>query len=278
MNPFFTFLVQPLANGLILFYRLLGSDIGLAIIGFTLFLRFILSPLNKPYMESMKKMRDLAPQLAKLKERHKNDKIKLAQAQADLYKENRLNPGAGCLPYILQIVVLIAFFNVFSLALGINANPTEEFNKLLYDPLKFAPGTELNTKFLYFNVTHPDVFRIPGVPFDLPGPLLLLSALLQFVSAKVSLPYVKIAEGAAKKTTNESDDAQVAMQKSMIYMFPVFTVLVGIKFASGLALYWLVFSITQTYQQVKSQGWGEMSPLISKLQLLYSSYLKKPSK
>lgn len=268
MDIFTAFLVQPLANGLILFYRLLGNNMGLAIIGFTLFLRFVLNPLNKPYMESMKKMRDLAPQLEKVKEKFKGDKLKLAQAQAELYKQNKINPGAGCLPYLLQIVILIAFFNVFSKTLIVGVDPTSEFNKLLYSALKFGGDQSINTNFLYFNITHPDTITIPGIAFALPGPLLLLSAILQFLSAKVSIPYVKAAEGAAKKTPSQTDDMQVSMQKSMIYMFPLMTIIVGMKFASGLALYWLVFSVTQTYQQVKSQGWGELSPFIRKLKLI----------
>jgi YidC/Oxa1 family membrane protein insertase len=270
MNIFVIFFVQPLANGLILFYRLLGENMGLAIIGFTFFLRFILNPLNKPYMESMKKMRDLAPELEKVKVKFKDDKLKLAQAQAELYKQNKVNPGAGCLPYILQIVILIAFFNVFSRTLVVGTDTTTSFNNLLYPQLRFGEGQSINTNFLYFNITHPDTFKIPGISFALPGPLLILAALLQFLTAKISLPYIKIEEGAAKRTSDQTDDMQVSMQKSMIYMFPLMTIMVGMKFASGLALYWLVFSSTQIYQQVRSQGWGELSPFIHKLKLVKS--------
>src|SRR4030065_2451800 len=99
MNIFTTILIQPLANGLIVFYKIMGGNMGLAIIGFSIFLKFILSPLTKPYMESMKKMKDVAPLLNKLKKKHSGDKVKLAQAQAELYKQKGVNPGAGCLPY-----------------------------------------------------------------------------------------------------------------------------------------------------------------------------------
>ena len=117
MEIFTILLIQPLANGLILFYKVLGANMGVAIIAFSLFLRFILNPLTRPYMESMRKMKEVAPQLEKLKRKHK-EKVKLAQAQAELYKQKGVNPGAGCLPYLLQIVVLIAFFNVFTRTLS----------------------------------------------------------------------------------------------------------------------------------------------------------------
>jgi len=268
MNIFTTLLLQPLANGLILFYRVLGQNMGLAVIAFSLFLRFILNPLTKPYMESMSKMKELAPELEKLKERHKGDKIKIAQAQADFYKEKKINPGAGCLPYLLQIVILIAFFNVFTITLSSPANTTENFNKLLYSPLKFSGNETLNTRFLYFDVTRPDTFALPGITFNLPGPLLLLAALAQFASAKMMAPYTKTQGAVAKKTPGKEDDIQVAMQKSMVYTFPVITILIGMKFASGLALYWLVFSLSQVYQQARTQGWGGLTPLLLRFKLL----------
>jgi len=244
---------------------------GLAIIFFTLFLRFVLNPLTKPYMDSMKKMKDLAPALSKIKEKHAGDKVKLAQAQADLYKQNKVNPSAGCLPYLLQIVVLIAFFNVFSRTLYPKVDTVASFNKLLYKPLQFSQDYTLNTKFLYFDVKVPDLLKLPFLPFSIPGPLLLASALIQFVSAKVSAPMIKEEEKLAKKTKSDTDDMQVAMQKSMVYTFPLMTLVIGYQFPSGLALYWLVFSLTQTYQQVRSQGWGALSSFVKRIGLVKST-------
>lgn len=242
---------------------------GLAIIGFSVFLRYALNPLTKPYMESMKKMKDIAPSLDKLKKKYKDDKVKLTKAQADLYKSKGINPGAGCLPYLLQIVVLIAFFNMFNKTLS-SENPTVAFNSLLYNPLRFPDGEIINTGFLGMDMTKPAVFQIPGIDFNIPGPLLILSALAQFVSAKIMAPYEKVQEKIAKKTPEASDDFQVGMQKSMIYMFPLMTLFIGLRFPSGLALYWLVFSVFQAYQQYRSQGWGGMTPWIIKLGLLKS--------
>ena len=271
MNIFTTLLIQPLANGLIAFYKLLGGNMGLAIIAFSLFLRIVLSPLTKPYMESMKKMKELAPNLEKLKAKYSGDKVGLAKAQADFYKEKGVNPGAGCLPYLLQIVVLIAFFNVFTRTLSPDGDLASRFNELLYTPLKFAEGVVVNTKFLYFDVTRPDVFRLAGLPFPLPGPVLLLAALVQLFSAKMMMPYVEAEKKIAKKTKGVTDDLQVVMQSSTIYTFPLFTIIFGISFASGLALYWLMFSLSQAYQQYRSSGWGGLTPWLKKLGLIKSA-------
>lgn len=270
MNIFNIILIQPLTNGLMLFYKVLGANMGLAIIGFSVFLRFLLNPLTKPYMQSMKKMKEFEPQLAKLKKKYQGDNKKMLEAQSEFYKQKGINPGAGCLPYLLQIVVLIALFNVFTQALGANVNGIDKFNQLLYSPLKFAQGETLNTKFLYMDVTKPDVFKVSGLPFPLPGPILILAAAVQFVSAKMMAPIVKVEEKIAKKTKGAADDFQVAMQQSMTYTFPLFTIIFGLSFPSGLALYWLLFSLFQAVSQYQTSGWGSLSPFISKLGLLKS--------
>src|SRR3989344_4639742 len=167
MNIWQTLLIQPLANGIIVFYRILGGNMGLAIAGFSLFLRFILNPLTKPYMNSMKRMKDIAPHIDKLKKRHGKDKVKFAQAQAELYKQKGINPGAGCVPYLLQIVVLIAFFSVFTRVLAASGDAAK-LNQTLYAPLQFSQGEVLNTKFLYLNLTTPDAYKFSALPIKIP--------------------------------------------------------------------------------------------------------------
>lgn len=268
VNPFDLILVQPLANGLVFFYRVLGNNLGLAIIAFSLVLRLISSPLTKPYMESMKKMKEYGPQLAKLKEKHKDSKEKYLKAQTDFYKEKGINPGAGCLPYLLQIAIFIALFQVFNRVLVDGGDIVSRFNNLLYEPFKFAQDTIINTHFLYLDLLKPDTFNISGFPFPAPGPILFLAAFFQFVSAKMAVPYVEIEKKIVKKTDTPADDMAVAMQSSAIYTFPLMTLFIGIRFASGLALYWLLFSLYQLIQQYRSSGWGGLTPWMKKLHLL----------
>jgi YidC/Oxa1 family membrane protein insertase len=239
---------------------------GFAIVAFSIFLRFILYPLTRPYMESMKNMKKYSKELDKLKKKHKGDRKMQMSAQADFYKEKGINPSAGCLPYLLQIVVLIAFFGVFSRVLSSSQDAAANFNALVYEPLKFTQNEQINTHFLYLDVTKPDT--ITGIlPFALPGPMLILSALAQFLSAKMAAPYVEVEEKIAKKTKGEADDMAVAMQSSMIYTFPLITLLIGLNFASGLVLYWLVFSGVQVYIQYRSSGWGGLTPWVKKIGL-----------
>lgn len=265
MNIFNILLVQPLINGLFLFYKVLGQNLGIAILTFSVFLIFALRPLTKPYLESMKKIKALEPQLAKLKKKYGDDKTKMAQAQAELYKQNKINPAAGCLPYLLQFAILIALFNVFTTALSSDGNVMSKVDELLYPALKFADTQTLNTQFLYLDLSKPDSFHVSGIPFALPGLFLILSGIAQFLSAKVTVPYIAAEASAAKKTKSETDDMQVAMQQSMTYMLPLMTLIFGLNFPSGLALYWLVFSVINVWQQVSMSGWGSLTPAINLL-------------
>lgn len=255
-------ITPALINGLIFFYKYLGQNLGVAVILFSVFLIFVLRPLTKPYMESMKKIREMEPQLAKLRKKFGSDKLKLSQAQAELYKQNKINPTAGCLPYILQFIVLIALFGVFTKVFA-NGQSVQNINDQLLPFLKFSQNETINTKFLYMDISKPDVFHIPGITFGLPGLFLILATLAQFLSVKITSPYIKKEEQIAKKTKNETDDTQVMMQKSMIYMMPAMTIIFGLKLPSGLALYWLVYSLVTVWQQISMSGWGSLTPTVS---------------
>lgn len=269
MNIFVLLLVQPLTNGLFLFYKFLGQNLGVAILVFSIALIFALRPLTKPYMESMKKIKALEPQLAKLKAKFGTDKVKMSQAQAELYKQNKINPAAGCLPYLLQFAILIALFNVFTTALSSDGSASLKVNALLYPAIKFSENHVLNTRFLYLDISKPDVFHIPGVPFAIPGLFLVLATISQFLSVKITAPYLDAEEKIAKKTKSGTDDMQVAMQQSMTYTLPLMTLFFGLKFPSGLALYWLVFSVVNVWQQVGISGWGSLTPVVNKLTSLF---------
>ena len=266
---FATILTQPLTNGLILFYKILGQNMGLAILGFGALLFLISNKLTKPQMEAMKKMKLYEKELAALKARHKDDKQKLMVAQADFYKEKGINPGAGCLPMILQLVLLFAFFNVFTRVLGASGDAVK-LNNTLYAPLKFEAGQTLNTRFLYLNLTQPDAYKFDWFPTKLPGPILILAALLQFISAKITAPFIERQKKVAKKTPETTDDMQVSMQQSMVYTFPLMTIVFGLNFPSALAIYWLLFSVLQAWRQYKSAGWGGLTPFVARLGLLKS--------
>lgn len=85
-------------------------NFGLAIIIFTLIIKFLLYPMTAKQTKSMKAMQDLQPEMEKIKEEYEDDKEKQQQEMMKLYKENNVNPAAGCLPMILQLLILIPLY------------------------------------------------------------------------------------------------------------------------------------------------------------------------
>lgn len=257
MNPWFTLLYQPLVNALILLYKILGNNLGLAIIVLTLVIRSLLIPLTKPSLEAAKKIKALAPELEKLKKKYKKNKQALAQAQIELYRKHGVNPSAGCLPQIIQILILIALFQAFNQVLRPDGDIIEKLNKILYPSLQLIKVKAINTRFLYLDLTKPDFIQLPfhfnllNLKIDkLPGIFLLAAAITQFLSSRLMMPVVKSEEEKAKKTPQQEDDLTTMMQKQMLYMMPLMTLIIGFRFPSGLVLYWLTFSLFMFIQQL----------------------------
>lgn len=255
-----TALFYPLLNLLMWLYKLTGN-FGWAVISLTVGLRAIMTPLVWNSMKAMKKQQELAPELAKLKLEYKDKKQELMTAQAELYKKNGINPASGCLPQILQIVVLIALFNAFNMVL--NTPPAELVSKLnptLYSFNKLAENTQVSPWFYSINMVKPDLINIPGIKFALPGVLVLLSALIQFLSSKMMM--------AENPTKADPDDVMASTSEQMIYMFPIMTIIFAYQFPAGLVLYWTVFSLVSGVQQYYATGWGGLTPWIKRLGLL----------
>lgn len=260
MNLWFTLLYQPLVNALVFLYKILGQNFGWAIIGLTLALRSALLPLTLPSLKMTQKIKEIQPELEKLKKKHKNDKQGFAQAQLKLYQKHNINPASGCLPWIVQIVVLIALYRAFNNVLRPNGDMIGQLNKILYPFLTLSKEVILNTRFFYLDLTKPDLI---GLPFKLnlgilklekiPGIFLIAAAATQFFSSKLMLPRVREAEKLSKKTPEKEDDMAVTMQKQMVYMMPLFTIFIGFSFPSGLVLYWTTFSAFMLIQQLYSR-------------------------
>ena len=245
---FYTLLYQPLLNGLIFFYKIFGN-LGWAIIVLTVLIRFLLIPLTLPSLKAAGKLKEIAPELEKLKNKYADDKQKFTQAQLEIYKKHKINPAAGCLPQIIQLVILIALYQAFAKVLHSDEDIITKLNEVLYSFLKLPAETVINTRFFYLDLAKPDVFRLPGFSFPLPGFFLLGAALIQFLSSKMMQPSAKVAQEEAKETPTTQDDLAAAMQTQMLYLFPLMTILIGFSFPSGLVLYWLVFSVFTAIQQ-----------------------------
>lgn len=260
-------LYQPLVNALIFLYQVLFHNFGLAIIVLTAAIRLLLVPLTLPALRASQKIRELTPELEKLKKKYAQDRQKFVQAQMELYRRHGANPAAGCLPQIVQLVILIALYQAFAQVLRADGDIIRKLNQILYSSLQLPAETIINTKFFYLDLNKPDVFRLPGFSFPLPGLFLITAALIQFLSSKMMQPAVVLSQKKAAKTPAKTDDMATAMQSQMLYLFPLMTIFIGYSFPSGLILYWLVFSIFTAIQQYLVSGWGGLEPWLKKLKI-----------
>ncbi|MBF0275253.1 MAG: membrane protein insertase YidC [Nitrospinae bacterium] len=96
---------------------------GWSIIILTILIKILFYPLTKKSFNSMKRMKELTPQLKIIQERYKDDRQKLSEEMMSLYRTNKVNPMGGCLPMILQIPVFIALYNVLLVSIEIKGAP-----------------------------------------------------------------------------------------------------------------------------------------------------------
>lgn len=250
MNIFKILLDQPILNLLVIFYNIFFSNLGLAIIALTALVRLALIPLTNPQLKSAQLMQQLNPELENLKKKFKDDKQKLMQAQMELYKKHGVNPAAGCLPQILQLIILLSLYRTFNQVIRPDgASVVENINKSLYSFVSLPSGAHLNLSFLYLDLSRPDLIRIPGF-VALPGVFVILATLFQFLSSKLMMPTVKVEEKEVQVTEKKSDDLAVSMQKQMLYLFPAMTLIFGYTMPSGVILYWFIFSLFSYVQQL----------------------------
>lgn len=258
-----TILFQPLINALFALYRVFGN-MGVAIVFLTVFIRVCLIPLTAPSLKAQKRMAELGPEIERLKKKYSGDKQGFAKAQMELYRQKGVNPAAGCLPMIVQFVILIALYQAFIQVLRPNGvEVITKLNELLYPIMRLSPETQINLHFLYLDLVKPDIIKVASLP--LPGIFLILAALAQFLSSKMMYPVSRVVQEEARQTKEKTDDMVAMMQKQMLYFFPLMTIFIGYAFPSGLVLYWFIFSAFQFGQQYFMTGWGGLAPWVAKL-------------
>ncbi len=242
------FLIAPINNLLIFLYGISGQNLGLAIIFLTLIIRGVLVPITIPSLRSAKKLQELKPHLDKLKQKHK-DKQKLQLATLELYKQHGINPAAGCLPQIAQLLVLIALYQVF-----INFINGGQYN-----------GQSLNLNFLWLDLGKADPYYILPI---LAG---LTQLIFSFMMTSGLESHVKAPKNKdEKKKEEDSMEMAQSMQQQMLYLMPAMTVIIALKFPSGLALYWVITTLFSLVQQYLVSGLGGLAPVLVKLRIIKS--------
>jgi YidC/Oxa1 family membrane protein insertase len=205
---FFARLLLLSMNGL----SALGLSYALTIIVITVIIKVLFWPLTQMSMRSMKRMQALQPQVKALQEKYKDDPKKMNQKMMELWKQNKVNPAAGCLPMLIQLPIFFGFYRMLQTAIELRG-------------ARFLWACDLSQA--------DTVWVIPGLNFPL-NPLPLIMGATQIWQMRLTPP---------------SPGVDPVQQKMMQYM-PLIFLFILYNFSSGLTLYWTVQNLL-TIAQMK---------------------------
>ena len=214
----FYFFTKPLFFVIDYFFKLTGN-FGVAIVILTACIRIVFFPLANYSFRSMAKMKVLQPEMVRLKELHKNDKVKLQQEMMALYKKEKVNPISGCLPIMIQIPFFFAIYKMLYVTLEMRHQP---FFGWIKDLSERDPTS---------------IFNLFGlIPWDPPSFLVIgiwpiLMGLSMWVQQKLN------------PTPPDPIQAKIFM------FFPIFLTIILAPFPSGLVVYWTINNILTILQQ-----------------------------
>ena len=217
-----------------------GLAWGLSIAVLVIIIRLLLVPLFVKQVQAQRKMAQHAPQLAELRKKYKNDKQRLNEETMKFYKENGVNPLAGCLPMIPQMIV---FFSLFYVLRAIadwktGVRPAYGLTVAELQSAKQAKifGVHLGDKLL---------FAHPAPPLH----VAIVIALTVVVSASTTFMTVRQTSKRGLMNTNlDPDNPMAQSQKYMMYIIPFFS-LTGLYWQYGLVLYWVTTNLWTLGQQ-----------------------------
>ena len=206
----FYFLTKPFFYGLSWLFQYLGN-FGLAIIAFTIGVRLVLFPLANKSYKSMGKMRELAPRVQKMREEYGEDKQRLQREMMALYKAEKVNPAAGCLPILLQIPVFFSLYKVLYVSIEMRHAPFYGWVKDLSD------------------IDPTSVFNLFGLlPYS-------VDMLPQFLSIGIWPILMGISMAVQMRMNPPPPDP---VQAKIFQWMPVFFTFLLAGFPAGLVIYW----------------------------------------
>ncbi|MBC7263871.1 MAG: membrane protein insertase YidC [Chloroflexi bacterium] len=229
---------NPMLNGLLFLYNLLGHNFAISIVVFTILVRVLMLPLTLSQQRSAQASQELQPKLQELQKKYKNDREKLNEETMKLYREHGVNPLGCVLPMLIQLPIWIGLYQ--SIIHALSENPTQLVNlgKHIYSTFPILSSlVPLNSRFLWLDLARPDPFLI----------LPILVMVTMWIQQKMATPPTP-------------DPQQAAMNQSMQFMMPLMFGFITYQLASGLGLYFVISNIVSIVQQYFVSGWGGLLP------------------
>ncbi len=267
-GDFLAFLFTPIFQTFFILLVVLDKVTGnivIAIILMTLIIYSILIPITAKQLVSTRRTQLLAPEVRAIAKRFKGDRVKQQEAQRQLYAERGINQFSGCLPSLLSILLLIPMYQVFSQGLT-NYNPQAMLEVFgwrildlgcasapVFDAANHVVNPCLNPNAFGVNWGVPEVILgTAGSLFSGLSLLALISALVQVVSSRMSLP---------PHDPTMADDPNYRVQRQMAYVLPFISLVYGSILPAGMFLYWITSTLYRLVQTFLFMGWGGLFPL-----------------
>jgi YidC/Oxa1 family membrane protein insertase len=215
----FHFITKPMYYLLIYFYAWLGN-FGLSILMLTLCVKLVLFPLARKGYISMGRLKQLQPKIVEMQKRHKNDKMALQKNMMELYRKEKVNPAAGCLPILLQIPIFFSLYKVFFVSIEMRHAP---FFGWIKDLSERDPTS---------------IFNLFGLlPFEVPEMLMIgvfpcIMGLTMFIQQLLQ--------------PAPSDP----MTAKMLRFMPLIFLFMFASFPAGLVIYWCFSNTLTIFQQL----------------------------
>jgi YidC/Oxa1 family membrane protein insertase len=216
-------IINPFSTILLFLYQILGGNVVLTIVVFTILVRAATYPLTIKQQRSAKAMQELQPELTKLREKYKNDREKLAQAQMEMYRQFGINPLAGCLPLLIQLPILLGLYQAIVATLAATPHQLLDLSGRLWVP-DLSSVVPLENRFLWLNLATPD-------------PLYLLPVLVvitTWLSQRLIMPPTP-----PSNSGDKSADQAAQVSRQMMTIMPLMFGFFSLSFASGLSIYFI---------------------------------------
>lgn len=211
-------------NALMFFYRIFGNSFVLSLALLTTIVRLLTVPLMLPMQKSARKQAEIQPQIQAIRKKYANNQQKQNEELMKLYREAGINPMGGCLPLLIQLPIMWAFYRAIVQSLAFK--PGELFfglGKYIASSATFSTLVPLHSRFLWLDLAAPDRTYI----------LPILVAATSWLQQKLT----------PSTTSTGGDDQAQAMSQSMAISMPLMFAFITINLASGLAVYFIISNL-----------------------------------
>ena len=257
--------------GLAFLYNLTG-DIGIAIIVLTIVIRLLLVPVFRAQIVSQRRMQMLQPELKAIQVKYKGNRAKISEEQMKLYRDRGVNPASGCLPALLQLLLLVPMYQVFSQ--GLNAPNISSMlsvfgNQVVtiqcYDPSNpLAPCINPDVPWLAWLPVIDSTASTAWLPRRHARQPARDLHLMASCRPRAVAAGARLGAAAARPDAHDgdpTDDPQQRTQQRIFLILPLFSLFYGWFLPAGLFIYWITTTIFSIVQQYLINGWGGLFPL-----------------